>query len=492
MHWYILFYRLSWVYSVLNIVLALFSLNILFLLVLSIYHRKPVPKTSFPVGLTDLPSVLIQLPIYNERYVVERLIDAAAALDYPPDRIIIQVIDDSTDETSALAQARADYHSAHGKNVQYLHRSDRTGYKASALSAGLAAAPGELVAVFDADFIPHPDFLLRMIPYLLQDPKLGILQARWEHLNLRQNAMTQVIALALDLHFGVDQVARSRSGMMMNCNGSGCIMRRECIQDSGGWQYDTLTEDTDLSYRAQLRGWRIDYRPEIEVPGELPASILAFKQQQFRWSKGVIQTFLKLAGQIVTAHKPIIHKIEGLIHLSTYIASPLMLISFLLSLPVVYIYGHQPFNAAALGVAAVIPPVAILYAQARLRGDWLRYWIYYPMLFLISIGLSVTITRAVWEALIGRKSPFVRTPKFSGANQKASKYSLSVDKATWIELALFTYGLGTAIFSLQRAPFLAPFIFMYAFGYGMTSLLGFIQARPRSGSTQSPGLMQAD
>ncbi len=477
MHWYIFFYRLSWIYSILNIILALFSLNILFLLILAIRHRKP--KTP-PVleSSAGLPSVLVQLPVYNERYVIERLIDSAAALQYPADKLVIQVIDDSTDETTLLAQARVAHHRERGVDIRYLRRADRSGYKAGALTAGMAAAPGEIITIFDADFIPPRDFLLRMVPSFLRDPRLGILQARWEHLNLEQNAITRVIALGLDLHFAVDQIARSRSGLLMNCNGSGCMLRRQCIEEAGGWQDDTLVEDTDLSYRAQLAGWRIDYRPDVLVPGELPATILAFKQQQFRWAKGIIQAFLKLAGRIAASKEPLFKKVEGFLHLGMYIGSPLMLLSFLLSFPVVFIYGHQPFNIAALGVAALIPPLAILYAQARLRGQWLRYWIYYPMLFLVSIGLSVTITRAIWEALIGVKSPFVRTPKFSGSDQKNSHYALPVDGAAWIELALSMYGLFTGLFAVERARFLAPFIFLYALGFGLTACLGFLQAGP--------------
>ncbi len=476
---------LSWLYAITNVLLAMVSFNALLLLLLAVWHRHPRPPAQPYASESEWPTVSVQLPVFNERYVVERLIDAAAAMDYPRSRLLIQVLDDSTDDTAALTKTSVARHRASGCPIEYIHRDERAGYKAGALEMGMAAAPGEFIVVFDADFIPPRDYLRRMIPEFRADPKLGVVQARWEHLNPEQNILTRVVALALDLHFSVDQIARSRSGLTMNFNGSAGILRRACIEDAGGWQYDTLVEDTDLSYRLQLRGWRIGYCPDIAVPAELPGSILAFKQQQFRWAKGATQVLLKTGWKLITSKETIFRKIEGLLHLSGYIASPLMLVSLLLSLPVTLLHGYTPLNWAVLGLAAFIPPLMVLWSQIRLGRPWLKRWINYPVLFLVGIGLAVNNSAAIWEALIGRQSAFVRTPKFSSADQKKSDYALSVDWAAWVEAALALYALATGIIAVREAPLLAPFIFIYAAGYGLTAAFGFgenirMRSLPRS------------
>lgn len=482
MNWQSFLDSLSWLYAILNVALAGFSLHMLVLLILAIIHRND-PLPDMTCSDEDLPTVLIQLPVYNERYVVERLIDAAAAINYPAEKLIIQVLDDSTDATTNLAQKRAAFHANAGRNVQFIHRTDRTGYKAGALTQGMQAAPGDFMVIFDADFIPPKNFLRSIIPMFLKDEKLGVVQARWEHLNLDQNAITHVIGQALDIHFAIDQTARSRSGLMMNFNGSCCVLRRRCVEDAGGWQADTLVEDLDLSYRVQMKGWRIAYRPDVTVPGELPASIISFKQQQFRWAKGTVQALRKLGWRLLTSGKTLTQKLEGFFHLTSYFTSPLMLITYLLSLPVVYLFGHLPFNSALLGVAVLVPPMAAAWSQARLRTNWWKSIVFYPVLFLIGIGVSLTITQAIWEALIGYKSEFVRTPKFSNINQQNSVYALSIDRATWMELLMAAYGIGTSILAFERAPTLAPFILIYALAFLLTAGMGFanvsrsIQAR---------------
>lgn len=475
MDWFVVLTALSWFYAITNTTLALFSLNVLFLLILAIHHQhNPIQPPAYAEG--EWPSVLVQLPVFNEKYVVERIIDAAAHLDYPADRLTVQVLDDSTDDTAVIAMNRAAYHRENGRRVEYLHRTRRTGYKAGALAAGMVAAPGEIIVVFDGDFIPPRDFLRRMIPEFLHRPRLGVLQARWEHYNLEQNVITRMVALGLDEHFAVDQMARSRSGLLMNFNGSGCLLRRACIIDAGGWQDDTLVEDADLSYRAQIKGWQIGYCPDVTVPGELPANILIFKQQQYRWAKGAIQVLRKLGETILKSSKSVLQKIESIIHLSGYIVSPLMLVSFLLMLPMVYMHGTTPFNMAILGFAALIPPVAVLWSQNRLRGSWLECLVYYPILFLSGIGMSVVITAAVFHGFFKKSGDFTRTPKFSAADQRQSAYALPVDWSTWVELLLTIYGLGTGILAIEKAAFLAPFIFLYTSGFALTSILGFAQA----------------
>jgi cellulose synthase/poly-beta-1,6-N-acetylglucosamine synthase-like glycosyltransferase len=475
--WHFILEGLSWLYAISNMALALFAFNMFFLLALTIWHwRAAIAPPKLPVP-AEWPTVLVQLPIFNERYVVERLIDAAAALDYPADRLTIQVLDDSMDDTAALAEARVAYYCQRGRNIVYLHRTDRNGYKAGALAAGLAASPGEFTAVFDADFVPPPDYLRKLIPEFIGHPRLGMVQARWGHLNPRQNMLTRAMALAFDSFFTVDQVARSGAGLLMNFNGSAGILRRACIEEAGGWQHDTLVEDMDLSYRAQLKGWKIKYRLDVVVPGELPASIIALKQQQYRWAKGATQVLRKLSWSLVTSRKPLLHKLQGFLHLSGYLPHPLMVASLLLSLPVVYLHGQTPISWGVLGLAALAPPLEVIWGQSRLRHDWHMSWLYYPALFLVGIGVAVTDTRAIWDAFFGRTNVFVRTPKFALVSQRHSVYALPVDWSTWVELALAVYGLGSGLLAIQWAPPLAPFILIYAAGFGFTAVLGFWQSR---------------
>ncbi len=471
-----IFRILSWLYAFSNMALAIFGFNMFFLLALAIWHwRKAVTPPVLPPG-SEWPTVLVQLPMFNERYVVERLIDAAAALDYPGDRLCIQVLDDSTDDTRNLAEARVAYHRARGWNIEYHHRTERVGYKAGALAEGMARLPGDFIAVFDADFVPPPDFLRRLIPEFQTEPRLGVVQARWGHLNPQQNVVTRAMALAFDSFFTVDQAARSGAGLFMNFNGSAGILRRTCIEDAGGWQHDTLVEDMDLSYRAQLKGWRIKYRLDVVVPGELPASIIALKQQQYRWAKGATQVLRKLGLKLLFSRAPLVHKLQGLLHLSGYLPHPLIVVSLLLSLPVVLLHGQTPIYWGVLGVAALAPPLEVFWGQLRLRHDWRMSWLYYPALFLVGLGLAVTDTRAIWDAFFGRSNVFVRTPKFADVNHRESSYALPVDWSTWVELVLALYGLGTGLLAIPWAPALAPFILVYAAGFGFTATAGFLQS----------------
>lgn len=468
---------MSWLYAISNTVLALYGFNMFFLLVLALRHWRASRKELPPLAEADWPSVLVQLPIFNERYVVERVIDAAAALDYPAERLLIQVLDDSTDDTAALAEARVAYHRSRGTRIDYLHRTERTGYKAGALAAGLAAAPGEFITLFDADFIPPPDFLRRLMPEFSSQSRLGMVQARWGHLNPAQNMVTHSMSLWFDGFFTVDQVARSGAGLFMNFNGSAGILRRACIEDAGGWQADTLVEDMDLSYRVQFKGWRIKYRSDVRVPGELPVSIMALKQQQYRWAKGAAQVVRKHGKQILCSNRPWFHRVQGLLHISGYLPHPLMVVSLLLSLPVVLLHGQSPISWAVLGVAAMAPPLAVLLAQIRLRRERQMSLAYYPALFLIGIGLAVTDTRGILDAFLGRTNVFVRTPKFAQINPRESIYALPVDGSTWVELALAIYGFATCLLAFRQAPFLIPSILLYTAGFGFTALAGFWQSR---------------
>ena len=454
--------------------------------VLFLRHRRQAPDAPPP---KEWPSVTVQLPIFNERFVIERLIDAAAALDYPPDRLSIQVLDDSTDETARLAQARVAYYREQGLNIVYLPRKDRSGFKAGALAHGLTTAPGDFIAVFDADFVPPRDFLRRVMPYFAE-PKVGMVQARWGHLNAKHSSLTRAQALTLDGHFIVEQTARSRAGLLMNFNGSAGVWRRECIQDAGGWQADTVAEDLDLSYRAQLAGWQLRYLPDVVAPAELPPLLMAFKRQQFRWAKGSIQCLRKLGGRLLASSLSPWRKLQGLLHLSGYLLHPLMLALVLLGLPLIFVCDPGTLPLGALGVAGFAPVIVFALSQWDAYPDWWQRFAYFPVLVLLGGGVALNNTWAVIEALVGRNPTlFLRTPKFHTEGESAGRvnqggsYDLPVDWTTWGELALAFYCLVEALIAFSRAPGLAPFLMMYALGYTYTAGLSLWQSwsalRPR-------------
>lgn len=460
--------------------LALYGFNALLLSGLFLWHRRRTPEAP---ALENWPAVTVQLPVFNERFVVERLIDTVALLDYPRHRLSIQVLDDSTDETAALAQARVAYHQARGVNVVYLRREERTGFKAGALAYGLAVAPGDFIAVFDADFCPPCDFLRRVMPHFA-DPRVGMVQARWGHLNAEYSPLTRAQALALDGHFIVEQTARSRAGLLLNFNGSAGVWRRECILAAGGWQADTVAEDLDLSYRAQLVGWQLRYLPGVVAPAEVPPLLMAFKRQQFRWAKGSIQCLRKLGGRLLRSSLSPWRKVQGLLHLSGYLIHPLLLALALVGLPVILACDPGTLPLRALGLAGFAPPVVFALSQWAVYPDWWRRFVYFPFLVLLGAGVALNNTWAVFEAL-ARRNPtlFLRTPKFraeghhAGRAGQAGSYSLPVDWTTWGELALALYCLIEAIVAVSRAPGLAPFLATYALGYAYTAGLGLWQSR---------------
>ncbi|MBL8055597.1 MAG: glycosyltransferase, partial [Anaerolineales bacterium] len=388
---------------------------------------------------------------------------------------------------AVLARARVAAHRARGAAITYLHRRDRTGFKAGALAAGLAAAPeAELVAVFDADFVPPPDFLRRLVPDFQAAPRLGLVQARWEHLNPDDNALTAAQALAYDSYFSVEQPARSQAGWLMNFNGSAGLWRRRCIEAAGGWQGDTLAEDLDLSYRAQLSGWRLAYRLDVAAPAELPAGLLAIKRQQFRWAKGSFRVLRKLGGALLRSAQPVHRKLLGLLHLAGYLPHPLVVLSLLLSLPVVLLHGWTPLRWELFGWLGLVSPALALWGQVRLRpaAPFRRLWAY-PVLMVGLIGLALSNTVACAEALAGRTSVFMRTPK--SAVNAADDYVLPLDWTTWGELVLALYALATALLALEWAPTLAPALFLYALGFGGVAARGLWEAwgqRSRAGAAQ--------
>ena len=447
-------------------------------------NRANVPAK--PAELTNWPKVTIQLPIYNERYVVERLVEAISRLDYPPELLEVQLLDDSTDETQQVARSCVERYRTLGLQIHYLHRANREGYKAGALAEGLKCATGEFIAIFDADFQPSPDFLRRTLPYFTE-PGLAMVQTRWTYLNRDYSALTEVESILLDGHFVIEHGARARSGRFFNFNGTAGVWRRKAIEEAGGWQHDTLTEDTDLSYRAQLRGWRFVYLPDIECPSELPVEMNAFKAQQARWAKGLMQTAKKILPQVLRADLPAGVKAEAFFHLTANISYPLMVVLSTLLLPAMIVRFYQGwvqmliidlplFLASSCSISGFY-----LTAQRALYPDsWTRRVIYLPFVMAVGIGLSVRNAKAVLEAIFGVHSEFARTPKYRIEGQAGTWRRKSYrNRAGWmpfIEVALGLYFAATVYYSIQNENyFTAPFLLLFVWGYLYTGLMSLGQ-----------------
>ncbi len=429
------------------------------------WRTRQGERATPPLG--ELPGVTVQLPLYNEANVAGRLIDAVAALDYPRVKLTIQVLDDSTDQTALLVARKLDALETRGYQVQHVRRDKRAGFKAGALAAGVKRCDSEFIAIFDADFIPPPDFLQRLLPHLLADPAVGIVQSRWGHLNADENSLTRAQKLSIDTHFVVEQAARNRSGWLIPFNGTGGVWRRRCIEDAGGWSADTLTEDLDLSYRAQMAGWRSLFLPEVEVPGEIPPQLAAYKQQQARWATGNTQCLLKLARQIGASKLAATQKIMAIQHLCQYLPQPLMLLMLLLTPPLLLSGALEGLPLAPLGLLGLAPPLMYIASQARLydKRRALAGLTAFPALLFIGTGMSLSNSLAVAAALLGVKTGFRRTPKFKG-DWKSSHYALSTDITVWLELALMLYALWAAwlAWDLQRELF--AYLLIYALSFG--------------------------
>jgi len=486
---------LVFVHALAALWLAVYGLNSFILVFLYLRHRREAHPTP-PADQSPLPTVTVQIPLYNEFHVVERVIDSVAALDYPRDRLQIQILDDSTDKTTHLACARAALHREQGVDITVLRRPDRSGFKAGALAWGMRQVRGEYVAIFDADFMPHPDFLLQTVPHFLTRPRLGMVQARWSYLNAGYSPLTRAQALALDGHFVVEQTGRNRSGLLMNFNGTAGVWRRRCIEQSGGWQADTLSEDLDLSYRAQLAGWQCLYLPEVDAPAEVPPQIAAFKRQQSRWAQGSVQTWRKLAGPILRDRRlRWWQRAMALVHLSSYLAHALMVLLLLLSLPLLLAPGAAPFPLGGLGLLCLGPPLVYAISQRQLYPDWKRRMLGFPLLALIGIGIAWCNTRAVWRGLTRWGGAFARTPKFNLEGRAGrwadSDYRLRADVSTIGEVALALYALAAAGVALVTGQYGAiPFMLLYAAAFGTVAGMGLAQAaaprRSQPGRTE-PG-----
>jgi cellulose synthase/poly-beta-1,6-N-acetylglucosamine synthase-like glycosyltransferase len=490
MHWWEI--AILALYLAVLALLAVYGLHRYHLVWLHRRHRRDVivPKARF----SREPVVTVQLPIFNERYVVERLIAAVCALDWPRDRLEIQVLDDSTDDTADIVACTVARHRAEGHDIRHLHREDRAGFKAGALDVGLAQAHGEFVLILDADFVPHPDLLRRAMDHFT-DPALGLVQVRWDHLNRDHSLLTRVQALMLDGHFVIEHMARHRAGRFFNFNGTAGIWRRATIASAGGWQHDTLTEDLDLSYRAQLAGWKFLYLPDLTAPAELPVEMDAFKSQQHRWTKGSVQTTFKLLPSIWRAPLPLRVKAEAFFHLTDNFAYLLMILLSLLLGPVLAIrhahalnwfcaYDLPLFLAATMSVAAFY--VAALRHLGRLDA---RGILTLPALMALGIGLCVNNSKAVLEALLGRETPFVRTPKHRiealRRGRVHRRYRAKANLLPAAELALGVHFVVVFLRAWEAGQFLAlPFIALFAAGFlmiGSISVTQRLALRLRSG-----------
>jgi cellulose synthase/poly-beta-1,6-N-acetylglucosamine synthase-like glycosyltransferase len=471
-------------YLLIVFLLALYGLHNLINAILFIKSKSSSPRRRKIPVLDEFPKVTIQLPIFNEKYTIERLLASVTRLDYPADRLQIQVLDDSTDDTAILTRNLVDDYKSQGINIEWIHRTDRKGYKAGALANGFHMASGELLAIFDADFIPNPDWLRKTVP-LFKNQKLGCLQTRWGHTNRKYNSLTRVEAMAIDGHFIVEQTVRSRNDFFLNFNGTAGLWRRSCIEDAGGWQWDTLTEDLDLSYRAQMRGWKIDYLPHVVVRAELPAHVEAFKNQQFRWAKGSFQVVRKILPKIFDSSKLPLHvRLLALLHLTGYGVHPLMLAILILTLPVGLLAPHA-FKLFPLSIIAGFgPPLVYLAAKASHTPSLLERIKLLPLLTITGFGLCLNTSLAVMEGLFGKGGVFIRTPKLNLHN--AHNRHKSIDKTylapvnplIWIEFILGIYALITGI---VLAPIIGwgivPWMIVYMLGFFYIGGLSLIQNR---------------
>jgi len=474
-------------YFAVMIILSLYGIHRYTLCYLYFKYRRnyrPDPPRRFD----ELPRVTIQLPIFNEQFVIDRLIDAVCAIEYPREKLEIQVLDDSTDETQEVAAGIVERYAVLGHPIVYMHRANRHGYKAGALDAGLKTAKGEYVAIFDADFVPPPDWLMKVVHHFAE-PEIGMVQTRWGHMNRDYSMLTQIEAILLDGHFVMEHGARVRSGDYFNFNGTAGMWRIQAIADGGGWQHDTLTEDTDLSYRSQLAGWQFKYLPEVECPSELPIEMTAFKTQQARWAKGLIQTSIKVLPMIFKSKAPRRIKVEAVYHLTANLSYPLMVVMSVLLMPAMICRFYQGwfqmllidfplFTASSFSIAFFY----LMSERELFPKTWMKTFLYLPFLMALGIGLTVTNTKAVMEALFGIKSAFVRTPKYrvakKGEKSQAAKYRKRLVLAPWIEMLLGAYFFVAILYTFSNHNyFTAPFLILFVIGYWYTGLMSLLQGR---------------
>jgi cellulose synthase/poly-beta-1,6-N-acetylglucosamine synthase-like glycosyltransferase len=466
-------------------VLALYGFHRAQLLYLYWKHRSHAPKAA--AKFAELPRVTVQLPMFNEMYVAERLIESIAALDYPKDKLEIQVLDDSTDETVSIAKAKVEELVERGFDAVYIHRKDRTGFKAGALENGTKSAKSDYLLVFDADFVPTTSIIQDLVHHF-SDPTVGMVQARWGHLNRDYSVLTRVQSMMLDGHFVVEHIARNRSGRFFNFNGTAGIWRKATIVDAGGWQHDTLTEDMDLSFRAQLKGWRFVYVPDAVAPAELPCEMMSFKGQQFRWAKGSAQTAKKLLPLVMRSDIPWKVKLEVLFHLTDNFAYLFLLVLAFLQLPNMILRQEMDRPELLLldvPLFALTSGSIVLFYLTTHRALYGNLWEAVrrlPLMMALGIGLSLNNARAVVEGLIGHESGFVRTAKHGVTLKTQSwtkkKYRASKELFSWIEMGIGLYFVVTiAIAGFIGAWTSIPFLVLFMVGFLYVGTLSLHQAR---------------
>jgi cellulose synthase/poly-beta-1,6-N-acetylglucosamine synthase-like glycosyltransferase len=479
-------------YAVSIAVLTIYGGNLLWMAVC--FARRDTLRTGEVPEPNDLPpppeswpDVTVQLPLFNEPFVAERLIDACAELDYPRGHLEIQVLDDSTDATCERVAERVAFWQKRNIDINHIRRAHRQDYKAGALQNGLQLARGTFIGIFDADFLPTPDFLLRTIPRF-DDPQIGVVQTRWGHLNLDASLLTKVQAIGLDAHFAVEQQVRRDQGCYLNFNGTAGVWRRACIEDSGGWQGDTIAEDFDLSYRAQLRGWRFRFLGDVEVPAELPVTMGALRSQQFRWAKGSVETARKLLRPLLASDANRRIKLQGVIHLTAHFVFPFILLATLLHAPLLILSssgagpGPVYFGLMSFGLVGFAGFVLVqVFAQRDLYPHWRHRLRVFPAFMAGTIGLSLHNSKAVLEAMLGKRSAFVRTPKFNvvpglRASAGAAPHSFRQPSPpiAWLELILFFYSVGGLALLIAAGEWVAaPFQTIFAAGFGLVTLATF-------------------
>jgi cellulose synthase/poly-beta-1,6-N-acetylglucosamine synthase-like glycosyltransferase len=467
-------------YFVVLALLAVYGAHRWYLLALWLRHRG----TAMPPPLREpCPKLTVQIPLYNEMYVARRVIEAAAAIDWPADRLEIQVLDDSTDETAAIVAETVQGLRRAGRMVTHERRTVRTGYKAGALAAGLERAEGEFVAVFDADFVPARDFARRLMPHFA-DAAVGMVQARWGHLNRRASALTRAQSIFLDGHFVIEHAARHRSGRFFNFNGTAGIWRKRCVEEAGGWQDDTLTEDLDLSYRAQLRGWRFVFVGDAVAPAELPVEMGAFQSQQHRWAQGSIQTAVKLLPAILRSALPARVKVESCFHLTANAGYLLTLLLAALIGPAIWLRRGEGPGAWLLDASLALASLAAiatfyLVSQREAYGRWRDAWPYLPVVMAVGIGLTINNARAVVAGLRPGRAEFRRTPKYAldGGGLAARRYRARAGAQSWVELGAGLYFAAWTVAVLAEGLFAAaPFLALFAGGFLYTGGLTLRQA----------------
>ncbi|MBP1648350.1 MAG: hypothetical protein H6Q30_1795 [Bacteroidetes bacterium] len=471
----------------------IFSLTVLFIfgshgfIMIYYYLKYRSRKSPAVLEITTYPVVTVQLPVFNELYVVGRLIDASCAMVYPKEKLEIQVLDDSTDQTVDVVARHVEKYRRQGFDIKQIRRTNRVGYKAGALKEGLAVARGEFVAIFDADFVPKPDFLLKTVPHFMTDPGIGMVQTRWEHLNSEYSLLTRTQAMALDGHFVIEQSVRNKVGFFINFNGTAGVWRKSCIEDAGNWQADTLTEDLDLSYRAQLKGWRFKYLNNVTSPAELPSEINALKSQQFRWTKGAIETARKILPVVWKSKLPLGIKVHATFHLTNNLVFPFIVLAGILNVPLVFIKHtglYDPyFTFMSVFVFAFLGSFFFyLFSQKDVYADWRRRIFLFPVFMAGSMGFAVNNSRAVLEGLFKKKSEFVRTPKYSIKDKQDSwtdkKYvPLKISSTVVIEIILAIYclfGVASSLYFLEIAA--VPFQLLFFLGFTFVSVMSLKHA----------------